>query len=97
MVKGHERKSYQPSSSAKAAQLVASSGPKGGFGFGGYVKEHLFDHVSCQLLPWPLSSTSAAHRFAYAGSQAQFLLPVLLPTALRLKQSRVAMLLLLLH
>ncbi|DBA66923.1 TPA: hypothetical protein ACH3X2_002039 [Trebouxia sp. C0005] len=36
MVKGHERKSYQPSSSAKAAQLVASSGPKGGFGFGGF-------------------------------------------------------------
>ena len=36
MVKGHERKSYQPSSSAKAAQLLASSAPKaGGFGFGG--------------------------------------------------------------
>lgn len=36
MVKGHERKSYQPSSSAKAAQLLASTGPKGGFGFGGF-------------------------------------------------------------
>ncbi len=97
MVKGHERKSYQPSSSAKAAQLVASSGPKGGFGFGGYVYEHLFDHVSCQMLPWPQSSTSAAYCFAHAGSQAQLLLPVLLPTVLRLKQRQVAMLLLLLH
>ncbi|KAL3135632.1 hypothetical protein ABBQ38_006112 [Trebouxia sp. C0009 RCD-2024] len=37
MVKGHERKSYQPSSSAKAAQLVASSALKAsGFGFGGF-------------------------------------------------------------
>lgn len=36
MVKGHERKSYQPSSSAKAAQLLSGSGTAGGFGFGGF-------------------------------------------------------------
>jgi hypothetical protein len=90
MVKGHERKSYQPSSSAKAAQLVANSGPKGGFGFGGYVQEHMFDH-------WPQSSTSAAYCIAHAGFQAQLLLPVLLPIVLQLKQRQVTMLLLLLH
>ncbi len=46
MVKGHERKSYQPSSSAKAAQLLASSGPKGGFGFGGWVKCTIISHCT---------------------------------------------------
>ena len=50
MVKGHERKSYQPSSSSKAAQLLASSAPKaGGFGFGGCAFVYLHMETSSVL------------------------------------------------
>ena len=41
MGKDKERKSYQPSSSAKAAEQLASGGPKAaGFTFGGWASSH---------------------------------------------------------
>ena len=73
MVKGHERKSYQPSSSAKAAQLLASSAPKaGGFGFGGCEPLNV---CNCCLSEMTIYATLTARvtvhhlHAAHAGSQ----------------------------
>ena len=53
MGKDKERKSYQPSSSAKAAEQLASGGPKAaGFAFGGW---------ACFLWPLPSARTLLLH------------------------------------